>query len=169
MTTQVEIRRELPETRSQPTGSGKWRPQMCSRQGRHEPSSGKNRTWQGAWGAQSVKHPALEFGSGHDLAVHEMEPRIGSVLTAWSLPEIHSFVFSLSLSLCASSTYTRSLKKKNIPAKGNKMTYAYILGRGPLSTHHRLGLGVSGPLPSSRWQNRELTPCGVLENCTFPT
>ena len=28
----------------------------------------------GAWVAQSVKHPALDFGSGHDLTVHELEP-----------------------------------------------------------------------------------------------
>ena len=32
--------------------------------------------------AQSVKPPTLDFGSGHDLMVHEMEPVFGSVLTA---------------------------------------------------------------------------------------
>ena len=26
--------------------------------------------------AQSIKHQTLDFGSGHDLAVHEIEPRI---------------------------------------------------------------------------------------------
>ena len=30
----------------------------------------------GPWGAQSVKCPTLDFGSGHDLTVHEMEPHI---------------------------------------------------------------------------------------------
>ena len=29
------------------------------------------------WVAQSVKHETLDFGSGHDLTVHEMEPHIG--------------------------------------------------------------------------------------------
>ena len=27
--------------------------------------------------AQSAGHPTLDFGSGHDLAVREFEPRIG--------------------------------------------------------------------------------------------
>ena len=28
----------------------------------------------GAWVAQSVKHPTLDFGSGHDPMVHGIEP-----------------------------------------------------------------------------------------------
>ena len=39
----------------------------------------------GTWVAQSVK--ASDFGSGHDLMVHEFQPRVGlctdSVETAW--------------------------------------------------------------------------------------
>ena len=31
----------------------------------------------GTWVAQSVKHQTLDFGSGHDLMVHEMEPHLG--------------------------------------------------------------------------------------------
>ena len=31
----------------------------------------------GVWVAQSVKHPTHPFGSGHDLMVLEIEPRIG--------------------------------------------------------------------------------------------
>ena len=27
--------------------------------------------------AQSIEHPTLGLGSGHDLTVHEFEPRIG--------------------------------------------------------------------------------------------
>ena len=46
--------------------------------------------------AQSVKHPTLDFGSGHDLMVHEFKPRVGfsaeSTEPAWD---------SLSLSLAA--------------------------------------------------------------------
>ena len=41
----------------------------------------------GAWVAQSVKRPTLDFGSGHDLVVHEFEPHVGlwadSVEPAW--------------------------------------------------------------------------------------
>ena len=50
----------------------------------------------GAWVAQLVKHPTLDFGLGHDFMVHEFEPCIGlcadSVEPAWDS-------FSLSLSL----------------------------------------------------------------------
>ena len=34
----------------------------------------------GAWVALLVKGPALNFGSGHDLAVVESSPELGSVL-----------------------------------------------------------------------------------------
>ena len=47
-------------------------------------------------GAQSVKHLTLVFSSGHDLAIFEIEPALGSVLTVWSLLGI------LSSSLCPS-------------------------------------------------------------------
>ena len=30
----------------------------------------------GAWVAQSVKHLTLDLGSGHDLAVHKIRPRV---------------------------------------------------------------------------------------------
>ena len=45
----------------------------------------------GAWEALSVERLALDFGSGHDLAVREIEPRVelcaDSVKPAWdSLP-----------------------------------------------------------------------------------
>ena len=46
----------------------------------------------GTWVAQLVKHLALDFGSGHDVTVHGIEPREGlctdSVEPAWtpSLP-----------------------------------------------------------------------------------
>ena len=33
--------------------------------------------WRGRWVAQSVKCLTLDFGSGHDLRVHEIEPCIG--------------------------------------------------------------------------------------------
>ena len=52
----------------------------------------KSMVW-GAWVAQSLKHPTLNLGSGRDLTVHGIEPRVGlctdSVEPAWdplSLP-----------------------------------------------------------------------------------
>ena len=40
--------------------------------------TGPRKAWiRGAWGAQSVKHPTLDFGSGHDLRVREIEPHTG--------------------------------------------------------------------------------------------
>ena len=34
------------------------------------------RGFRGTWLAQSVEHPTLDFGSGHDLTVHEFKPRV---------------------------------------------------------------------------------------------
>ena len=31
----------------------------------------------GAWVVQSIKHPTLDFGSGHDLTISEIEPCTG--------------------------------------------------------------------------------------------
>ena len=49
----------------------------------------------GTWVAQAVKHPALDFSSGHDLMVGEIEPCVGlcadSAKPAWDY-----FSFSLS-------------------------------------------------------------------------
>ena len=54
--------------------------------------------------AQSVKCPALDFGSGHDLKVREFEPHVGlptdSMEPAWD---------SLSPSLCPSPAHAHSL------------------------------------------------------------
>ena len=51
----------------------------------------RNYSLGGAWEAQSVNHPISDFGSGHDLIVHGIEPHVGlcadSVESAWdSLP-----------------------------------------------------------------------------------
>ena len=58
----------------------------------------------GAWGAQSAKHLTLDFGSGHNLVVHEFKPHIGlcadSAEPAWD---------SLSTLLSASSPFSLSL------------------------------------------------------------
>ena len=51
----------------------------------------------GTWVAQLVKRQTLDFGSGHDLVVHEVEPRVrlctDSVEPAW---DSHSLSLSLS-------------------------------------------------------------------------
>ena len=66
-----------------------------------------------AWVAQSLKCPALDFGSGHDLTVVSLSPMSGSVLgvdLAWD---------SLSLSAPPSCMHThvpsfsQKIKKKN--------------------------------------------------------
>ena len=58
----------------------------------------------GTWVAQSVKRPTLDFGSGHDLAVHEFEPlRTVSAEPAWD--SLSSLRLSLSLKI-------NKLKKK---------------------------------------------------------
>ena len=42
---------------------------------------------QGHWVAQSVKHPTLDFGSGHDFTIRGFKPHIGlcadTVEPAW--------------------------------------------------------------------------------------
>ena len=61
--------------------------------------------------AQSVKRPALDFGSGHDLKVHEIETQVSSVLSAQD---------SLSLSLSAPSPIRarcRIINKINLKTK----------------------------------------------------
>ena len=61
---------------------------------------------------QSGKHLALDLGSGHDLIVHELEPRIklcvDSEEPTWD---------SLSPSLSAAPLPSLSLKKINKPKK----------------------------------------------------
>ena len=54
--------------------------------------------------AQSLKHLALDYGSGHDLTVREFEPHVGSALTVWRLLGIFSLSLTTprSLALCLS-------------------------------------------------------------------
>ena len=48
----------------------------------------------GTWVAQSLKRLTLDFGSGHDLRVREIEPLLGSMLTARRLLGILSLPFA---------------------------------------------------------------------------
>ena len=56
--------------------------------------------------AQSVKHPSLDFGSGHDLTIHGIEPCLGL-----GADSAESASLSLSVSLCPSPTRSFSLSK----------------------------------------------------------
>ena len=71
---------------------------QSSHKGLQEPSEHrikKKETW-GTWMAQSVEHPTLDFGSGHDLRVLGSSPTSNSMLSGESAPD------SLSSSLSAS-------------------------------------------------------------------
>ena len=85
----------------------------------------KNQKKRGAWVAQSVEQPALDFGSGHDLMVHEFEFHIGlcadsslsllGILSLLSAPPPFMLTCLLSLSLSLSFKINKlKLKKKHI-------------------------------------------------------
>ena len=74
----------------------------------------------GDWVAQSVKQPTLDFGSGHDLMVHEFEPRTGlwagSMELAWD---------SFPPSLCPSPALSLTVDKET-----KKSTNKYLTSEG---------------------------------------
>lgn len=61
---------------------------QCCREADAQKGSG------GTWMAQSVKHPTLNIGSGHDLTVVSSIPASGSALTAQGLLGILSLPLS---------------------------------------------------------------------------
>ena len=63
--------------------------------------------------AQSIKHPTLDFGSGHDLTVHEFKPHelMGRAVQS------PLGILSLSLSLCPSLLTLSPLLSKQIKKK----------------------------------------------------
>ena len=63
----------------------------------------------GAWVAQSVKHPILDFSSGHDLMVREVELYIGLQANR-AEPAYDSLSPSLSAPLQPSLSFSVSLK-----------------------------------------------------------
>ena len=77
----------------------------------------------GAWAAQWVKCPALDFGSGHDRPVREFEPCIGlctdSAEPAWE---------SVTPSLCPSPTLSLKINFKNFKMLKNIHTLKGHLG-----------------------------------------
>ena len=67
-----------------------------------------NVSW-GAWVAQPVKHPTLDFGSGHDLTVGEFEPCIRSRVRTGRLPGILSLPSLCPSSACGALSVSLSL------------------------------------------------------------
>ena len=70
--------------------------------------------------AQSVKHPTLDLGSGHDLTVCEFEPHVG--LCADNTEPVSDFVspslcLSLSLSLLSPSL-SKYINLKKLKKRG---------------------------------------------------
>ena len=61
----------------------------------------------GTWVAQSVKCPALDFGSGHDLTVRGVEPRVGLHADSCSLFGIHSLSLSFLLPLPSLHSFSK--------------------------------------------------------------
>ena len=78
---------------------------------------------------QSVKPLTLDFGSGHDLTVCEMEPALGSMLTVRSLLGI----LSLPLSLFHPHLHVHmlSLSQKNFFKKNYKKIKFLVLSSQP--------------------------------------
>ena len=76
---------------------------------------------------------AADLSSGHDLLVHEFEPRVG--LCADSLEPGACFRFCVSLSLCISPTRTLSLslKKKNKQYFLKKKEKIYLMIHCPIN------------------------------------
>ena len=75
------------------------------------------KTQGGAWVAQLVKRLMLGFGSGHDLTVHEFEPRVGlctdNTEAAWdSLSLSAPPLLTCTCSLCLSQNKEVNLKKE---------------------------------------------------------
>ena len=70
--------------------------------------------------AQSVEHPTLDFGSGHDPRVVGSSPKLGSMLSmkpAWNSPSFSApppLLLSLSLPLSLSLALSQIKKFKKI-------------------------------------------------------
>ena len=69
-----------------------------------------------AWVAQSVKHPTLDFSSGHDLTVQELQPHIGlcadSAQSLLGVLSLHLSVPLPRLHVCALSVSLKINKKR---------------------------------------------------------
>ena len=103
---------------------------------------------------QSVKRPTLDLGSGHELTVGGIEPRIGlCTCLGFSLP------ISISLSLCPSPTAARarSLSQTNLKKKKRRDTRELALST---CTKRSVNSQREGSQEKRSHQNQTaLTPC----------
>ena len=68
--------------------------------------------YRGTWVAQLVKHLTLDFSSGHDFTVHEIEPQVG-LCPDNAKPSWDSLFPSLSLSLKINKHFLKNTKDKS--------------------------------------------------------
>ena len=113
----------------------------------------------GAWVAQLVKRPTLDFGSGHDLVVCEFEPHVGhcaDTVTVQSLPRILSLSPSLWPScVCTLNKQTNLKNYFSVPLERRESYRELGLGIS-FTTHWRLeGAGV-GYFSFSLWKTVEV-------------
>ena len=91
--------------------------------------------------AQMVEHMILDFGSGHDLTVHETELRVSSVLIARSLFSILSMPLPHSLCFSPFLSQIKIYKKKK-----KKRKWGACLAQ--LEEHVTIDLGVVSSSPT---------------------
>ena len=95
--------------------------------------SGLKKRGEGAWVAQSVKHPSLDFSSSHDLTVMGSSPVLGSRLGT------EGVCLRFSLSLLHPVCLSLSLKKKKKRERENQLSEMRSAGSGGLLLQvHRL-------------------------------
>ena len=73
----------------------------------------------GAWAAESVRHPTLDLGSGHDLTIGEFKPQV-RLCTDSAEPAWDSLSLPLSLPLPCSQSLSQN-RKINLKEKKNLM------------------------------------------------
>ena len=90
------------------------------------PTSNKKISTWGTWVAQLVKHPTLDFGSGHSLIVHGLKPHVGlcadsaRTCLGFSLPLTLPLSFFLSkqrnkqTTTTTTTTYSKEIKERSL-------------------------------------------------------
>ena len=101
--------------------------------------------------AQSVKQPTLDFGSGHDLTVHEFKPHIRLCADGME-PAWDSLSLSLSLShppfmISPLSKYINKLKGGKKKETGHRLAHVRTRGEDSHVQAKERGLGGDRPCP----------------------
>ena len=115
-------------------------------------SHSKSTSPQGSWGAQCVKHPSLDFGSGHDPRVVRLSPMLGSVLgveSAWdslspSAPPLLTLPLSLPLKKESTGPQAADVNRNAVTATHCEGTAARVpYGHVRSDTHGRMARAQS--------------------------